>query len=146
MNAKEWEVFYRRIRKMVHSIDKHIKTQLSHTSLNDITIAEISIIDSIGEQADKTIKEIAGDLGVAVSTPTKTMDRLVQKGYILRQPSEDDRRMVVSSLTEKGEEAYTAIMKIRRTNIEKFMHLLSEEELNSFAGITQKISMGMESF
>lgn len=134
--------FYKQIqqiKRLVIVVEKDIKKKLYDTDINDLTLAEIGILDVIGIGSEKTIKEIADALSVALSTPTKTMDRLVIKGYILRETSSEDRRMVVSKLTEKGEKAMVHINNMRDNNIKKAMSVLSEEELDNFSLIINKL-------
>jgi len=46
--------------------------------------------------------ELARRLGVTPATCTSTVDQLVERGYVVRRPSERDRRQVVLAVTPKG--------------------------------------------
>jgi DNA-binding MarR family transcriptional regulator len=46
--------------------------------------------------------ELARRLGISPATCTGSVDRLVEQGYVVRRPSEGDRRQVVLAVTAKG--------------------------------------------
>lgn len=139
MNDEQLNVFFRQTKKLVDIIEKDIKKQLTYTDINDLTLAEIGILDCINIDSEKTIKEIADSLGVALSTPTKTMDRLVKKGYINRKTSDADRRMVIARLTEKGTMALLKINEMRNNHIKLVMSILSNNEIDNLSSIINRL-------
>ena len=52
------------------------------------------------------INAVARELNVTVGTLTIAVNNLVKKGYIQRMRSQEDRRVVLISLTEQGKKAY----------------------------------------
>ena len=54
----------------------------------------------------KNMSTVARLLNVTVGTLTIAVNNLVKKGYIQRMRSEEDRRVVLISLTKLGERAY----------------------------------------
>lgn len=52
--------------------------------------------------APLTMGELSGKLGLALSTVTGIIDRLVERELVTRDRSEDDRRIVVVKLTPRG--------------------------------------------
>ena len=72
----------------------------------DISVNDMHIIDAVGIQQQKNMSTVARTLGVTVGTLTIAVNNLVKKGYIQRMRSQEDRRVVLISLTEKGEKAY----------------------------------------
>lgn len=72
----------------------------------DISNNDMHIIEAIGPDEAKSMSTVAKALSVTVGTLTIAINNLVKKGYVLRQRSERDRRVVLISLSEKGEEAY----------------------------------------
>jgi MarR family transcriptional regulator for hemolysin len=53
--------------------------------------------------------ELATRLGVEDATMVTTIDRLVKNGYLVRVPSETDRRVKLVRLTEHGKEVYARL-------------------------------------
>ena len=68
----------------------------------NLTIAEANAIYAIGPDGPKTMKQIAETLGVAVSTPTRTIDRLLEKEFVNRTVGKKNRRQLLIELTPKG--------------------------------------------
>lgn len=72
----------------------------------DISVNDMHVIEAVGIQNPRSMSAIAKDLSVTVGTLTIAVNHLVKKGYINRGRSEEDRRVVLVSLSEKGEKAY----------------------------------------
>ena len=79
---------------------KSIKINMNN--YEKLTLAEANALYVIGAQEPKTMKQIAEALGVAVSTPTRTIDRLVEKGLVNRTVGTKDRRQLLIESTPSG--------------------------------------------
>ena len=110
----------------------------------NLTIAEASAIYAIGPDEPKTMKQIAETLGVAVSTPTRTIDRLLEKGFVNRKVGENDRRKLLIELTPKGKKLLVDIDKENLEITKKMLNGLSDEEIETFKKILFKISENIE--
>ncbi len=110
----------------------------------NLTIAEASAIYAIGPDEPKTMKQIAETLGVAVSTPTRTIDRLLDKGFVNRKVGEKDRRKLLIELTPKGKKLLVDIDKENLEITKKMLNGLSDEEIETFKEILFKISENIE--
>ena len=110
----------------------------------NLTIAEANAIYAIGPDGPKTMKQIAETLGVAVSTPTRTIDRLLEKGFVNRTVGKKDRRQLLIELTPKGKELLEDIDKENLEITRKMLKGLSDEEIETFKKILLKISENIE--
>lgn len=110
----------------------------------NLTIAEANAIYAIGPDEPKTMKQIAETLGVAVSTPTRTIDRLLEKGFVNRTVGEKDRRKLLIELTPKGKELLADIDKENLEITRKMLKGLRDEEIETFKKILSKISENIE--
>lgn len=72
----------------------------------DISNNDMHIIEAIGKKESKNMSTVAKELSVTVGTLTIAINSLVKKGYVNRVRSEEDRRVVLISLSPKGEKAY----------------------------------------
>ncbi len=68
----------------------------------DLTMNDIHVIDAIGEGTSRQSSIVAKSLGVTMGTLTKAIDSLVRKGYVRRDRSQNDKRVVMLSLMPKG--------------------------------------------
>ena len=75
------------------------------TRYSDLTISEIHTIEAIGE-GESAMGEVAARLGITQATLNTTVGRLCVKGYIERRRTEEDRRLVLVSLTRPGKVVY----------------------------------------
>ena len=74
---------------------------------------------------------IAHKMSVTVSTLTTNMNGLEKKGYILRQRSQEDKRVVYVILTEKGRKAFYHHRDFHKKMIRAIVKDLTEEEMES---------------
>lgn len=72
----------------------------------DISNNDMHIIEAIGKKNSKNMSSVAKSLSVTVGTLTTAINNLVKKGYVERIRSKEDRRVVLISLSEKGEKAF----------------------------------------
>ena len=72
----------------------------------DISVNDMHVIEAIGMKEPRNMSAVSRDLSVTVGTLTTAVNSLVKKGYVKRVRSEEDRRVVLISLTPKGEKAY----------------------------------------
>ena len=87
----------------INSIEEKAITSQEY---KDLTNNDMHVINAIGVGTTKNMSSIAKELSVTVGTLTISMNSLVKKGYVERTRSEEDRRVVLVSLSEKGEKAY----------------------------------------
>lgn len=73
----------------------------------DITNNDMHILEAIGIEEPKSMSRIAGELHVTVGTLTTNMNSLERKGYLTRNRSTRDKRVVLVTLTEKGRKAFS---------------------------------------
>lgn len=73
---------------------------------SDITNNDMHIIEAVGVSEPRNMSDIARRLGVTVGTLTTNMNGLEKKGYIIRERSQTDKRVVYITLTERGRKAF----------------------------------------
>ena len=71
----------------------------------DLSIREIHTISAVGLYGSKIMSELAVALKVTMGTVTTMVNKLIRKGYMERNRSEVDRR-IVHVLTVRGKLAY----------------------------------------
>ena len=81
------------------------KAALQSSPFSDLSITEMHVIEAIGLRS-RTMTDVADQIGVTVGTLTTSINRLVNKEYVTRDRSKDDRRFVEIELTHKGKLAH----------------------------------------
>ena len=74
------------------------------------------------------MSSIAAKLKITVGSLTTSMNSLVKKGYVKRERSEKDRRVVFIQLTNKGRMAYHHHAEFHRQMTEAVIAELNENE------------------
>jgi len=94
----------------------------------DITSNDMHIIDAIGTGEPRNMSSVAKTLSVTVGTLTIAINSLVKKNYVERVRSDEDRRVVLLSLSEKGKSAYRHHQKFHDDMIKATIKGLNKEE------------------
>ncbi len=94
----------------------------------DMTANDMHVIEAIGTGAAKNMTSVAKALAVTTGTLTISVNSLVKKGYVDRVRSEEDRRVVLISLTAKGKKAFAHHKSFHEEMIRKVVEGLREEE------------------
>lgn len=123
------EAFNELLVKLFKDIMEIEGKELVTKEFHDITYNDFHIIEVIGTQEPKTMSGIAKLMRVTTGTMTKAIDALTDKGYVKREKSKEDKRIVWISLTKKGECAYNHHEEFHNQMITSMKATLSPEEL-----------------
>jgi DNA-binding MarR family transcriptional regulator len=92
------------------------------------------------------IEELAQDLGMTKGAASRIVDRLVKNGYVERQDSDTDRRVVYARMKPEGREALKHASRVFRAAFDEiFLAGLSEEELTLASSLLVKLVRANES-
>lgn len=108
----------------------------------DISVTDMHIIEAVGIGEPRTMSVISKKLGVTMGTLTTGINGLVKKGYVERNRSEKDRRIVYASLTRKGFAAFKHHMNFHKEMVNSITENLSEDE----AAVLTKTFIRLEDF
>jgi DNA-binding MarR family transcriptional regulator len=95
----------------------------------DITNNDMHIIEAVGLGEESTMSVVAKKLGITAGSLTTAVNSLVNKKYLLRIRSEEDRRVVYVRLTEKGKKAYRHHERFHHEMTNAVIEKLDEEEI-----------------
>jgi DNA-binding MarR family transcriptional regulator len=105
----------------------------------DISNNDMHVIEAIGLGEGNSMTKIAKKLSITVGSLTIAMNNLVLKGYVLRQRSEKDRRVVNVKLTDKGENAYYHHENYHKQMVEAVIEHLNDDETEVLIGSLEKL-------
>lgn len=94
----------------------------------DITNNDMHIIEAVSLDGGN-MSSIAAKLHITVGSLTTSMNSLVKKGYVERERSERDRRVVYIHLTSKGRRAYRHHEEFHNQMTDAVLQSLKEEEV-----------------
>lgn len=96
------------IGKLIHRF-MIVQNRFLQTSAADLTNIELRAVSFVGDRKRCIMREVSDYLMVPKNNLTAIMNKLVRKEVIKRERTEEDRRVVYVSLTEKGLELYQQI-------------------------------------
>ena len=94
----------------------------------DITYNDMHIIEAVGVDEPRNMKTVAKLMSVTTGTLTKAMDALCDKGYVVRERSTKDKRVIKLRLTDKGKSAYYHHEQFHRQMIKNIASEMREQE------------------
>jgi DNA-binding MarR family transcriptional regulator len=92
------------IRRIVRAIDMRSKKVARETGL---TIPQIVVLHAVKERGMVTTAALSRHADLSPATTVTILDKLESRGLVTRQRSAEDRRIVHTTLTEKGAEILT---------------------------------------
>lgn len=114
--------------KLFRSINVIEERAIRTGEYRDVTANDVHVIEAIGMEEAKNMTSVARALDVTTGTLTIAVNSLVKKGYVDRVRSEEDRRVVLISLSDKGKRAYLHHRKFHDQMIDAVVEELTEEE------------------
>lgn len=112
----------------------------------DITNNDMHVIEAIGTGEPKNMSSIARALSVTVGTLTISVNSLVKKDYVVRQRSNEDRRVVLISLSDKGAEIHKHHARFHKEMIDGVIGNLTEDELDTLIKAVTKLNSWFRGF
>jgi DNA-binding MarR family transcriptional regulator len=126
--------------KLFNDILQIEEQALKCDEFQDLSISEIHVLEAIGLEGSRNMSSVARDLNITIGTLTIAINNLLRKGYVMRQRSEEDRRIVLISLTDKGQEAFQHHADFHDEMINTTISRLSEEEKKVLVSALENIS------
>ncbi|MDE6182346.1 MAG: MarR family transcriptional regulator [Eubacteriales bacterium] len=118
---------------------------LKKSKFKDISIKEVRTIESIGLSGIKSMSTIAKKLSITVGTLTVSINNLLKKGYVIKEKSTQDKRVVIIRLTEKGKALFKAHQKFKEKIMKEVILDLTKQEAEIFNGALSRVSIILNS-
>lgn len=120
------------LNEMLVSLFNHVMDVESQAVITeeykDITNNDMHIIEAVGVEEKRKMSEVAGRLSVTQGTLTINVTALESKGYVVRERSESDKRVVYVTLTERGRKAFFHHRDFHKEMIKAVVVGLDDEE------------------
>jgi DNA-binding MarR family transcriptional regulator len=114
---------------------------------HDLTLGDYQVFVYLSEAPDHAMRmcDLADMLQLSPSGLTRRLDGLVKTGFVTREPSSDDRRVMLAQLTPSGLAALEAAAPDHVASVRRhiFDHL-DDEQVDALASIFQAIRRGLD--
>jgi DNA-binding MarR family transcriptional regulator len=104
---------------------------------SDLTVAQLRVLLLLHTEGQMRMSAIASHLGIALSTATGILDKLVAKEMVLREADKADRRLVICTLSQKGKRLSSGLWDVGRSQIERLLHGLTPQQLAQAAQVVE---------
>ncbi len=111
--------------------------------IKNLTTTELHVIEAISTETI-TMNELSERLGITMGTATVAVNKLLEKDFIERDRSGQDRRKVYVSLTNIGIDALNYHNTFHKNIISEITKNLTEKELGDFVSVFEKILKNTE--
>ncbi|MBV4457738.1 MarR family transcriptional regulator [Pseudomonas sp. COR58] len=111
----------------------------THMEPHGITAAQFKVLIIVAQYGVDTPAELCRHLSLDSGSMTRMLDRLEQKGFLIRQRSEDDRRQVRLKLTEQGQQLADRLPQIGADAMNELAGAITSDELVTLQYILKKI-------
>jgi DNA-binding MarR family transcriptional regulator len=111
---------------------------LQESGLGELSMKQIVYLDTVAALDRPTFTDLANRLGVSKPSVTAIIGRLIQKGYVEKIPSNEDRRVSHIVLTEKGRSLSSAHQNFHRKIARHFAGALDAAEMHQLGQLLYK--------
>jgi DNA-binding MarR family transcriptional regulator len=132
-----WDLIFNNLKKLLYPRE-WISLDLEFSK------SELFTMLLVDKQVEIIMSNIADYINVSMSTANGIVERLVKNGYLTRERSDSDRRIVVVRLTEKGKKLIDELKSKLFEYIKLIYDALNEEERTLLFKIFTKITAILE--
>ena len=125
--SKEFKII---LVKLFNDILDYEESVLRASEFKDLTNNDIHVIRAIGMNEKKNMSMIAKELTVTIGTLTISINSLVRKGYVIKERSEKDKRVVFVNLSSKGKAAFSRNEELYDQMVNSMLEDLEDNEMD----------------
>ena len=112
---------------------------LQESELSELSMKQLVYLDTISQMEQPTFSDLAKKHGVSKPSVTAIVGKLIQKGYVQKVQSNDDRRSFHILLTEKGKQMGKMHDQFHHTIAQHFTRALDSREMQQLARLLKKV-------
>ena len=90
----------------------------------DLTMSQLKVVLLLFVSGPTRMGVIASELGVSLATATGVVERLVERGLLLRGSDAADRRVVLCRLSDDGERLISKLWRLSQERIGELMRVI----------------------
>ncbi len=141
MKREELERYILRLDNLFPVLIKHFQISDPHKLFGiKVTLQQYLTLNILIKKGRCMVSDLSRNLGVALSTMTELVNRLVKKQFIKKAKDLKDRRIVWIDLTKKGAKIIQEINRKKQEHILSILEKLTEKERKLLVDILERIS------
>lgn len=131
-----------KLTRATDSLQMRLARRGAHPTLS---VSQFGVLETLYHLGSMCQHELATKLLKSGGNITLVIDNLEKRGLVQRQRDVQDRRMLVVSLTEAGQELIAAVFPSQVQSIVEEMKALSPEELDTLGRLCRKLGKADQS-
>ena len=135
--------YIREFREVLRRFEREIFFQKNESCCNGVTLAQCHTLLEIENKGKISVTDLAKNLSLDKSTISRTVDGLVNMGFVERTIPENNRRMATISLTQQGKKTGKDINCNSDKYIQDTLAVLDEKEKEELLRLLSKITLSM---
>jgi DNA-binding MarR family transcriptional regulator len=116
---------------------------LREAGAKNLSFSQLKLLQLLAIAETQTVGELAAFLGVSNAAASKTVEKLVQKGWVLRATPENDRRTANVALTSRARRLLATYEQKRWDKLNKVFEKASAQDLRKMARLMDQITVGI---
>jgi len=108
-----------------------------------LSFSQLKLLQLLAIAETQTVGELAAFLGVSNAAASKTVEKLVQQGWVSRATAESDRRTANVTLTPRARRLLATYEQKRREKLNKVFEKTSAQELRKLARLMDRVTVGI---
>lgn len=143
MNIDQLKEIVHRYEAANFEVNRKMKHMMRSRMQGDITAEQLAIMRYLMQKGKCTSSELADSFCVGKSSITAIITRLADKGLVVREPDEKDRRVTFLMLSAEGERLCTLMENDAFEILSKFIGHIDKKEVNALIETLEKLSNSM---
>ena len=123
----------------VHRLSGRVFTRMLKEHGIEINPAQGRILFVLWQEDAIPIRKLATRTALGKSTLTSMLDRLEESGYVVRERSETDRRVILVKRTDKDRAAQAAYERVSKEMADIYYRGLAKAEIGAFERTLERI-------
>ncbi|WP_066305699.1 MarR family winged helix-turn-helix transcriptional regulator [Bacillus sp. FJAT-29814] len=118
------------------AIHERIKEEIAK---NNLSITDFSVLEVLYHKGKQTIQQIGNSILISSGSMTYVIDKLEQKGLLLRNACLEDRRVIHITLTDAGIELMNKLMPKHHELVDEIFSALTSEDAEALVQLLKKV-------
>jgi len=110
----------------------------------DISMPEWRVIAALGENDNVSARTVAANSAMDKVAVSRAVKKLIDRGFVERSFSDDDRRRSELLLSKTGQQVYDKIAPLALSYEQKLLEHLSEEEREQLGNLVSKLESAQQ--
>jgi MarR family transcriptional regulator, 2-MHQ and catechol-resistance regulon repressor len=120
------------------AINEHVNKVIQASGLNP---TEFAVLELLYHKGDQPMQQIGGKILLASGSITYVVDKLEQKGMLVRIACPNDRRVTFAQITDKGKAFIEEVFPEHEQQIHSLMSSLTDSEKQEAIELLKKLGL-----